>query len=85
VKVDAAVLHALVEGGEVKVSVSNRVGQKDRIVRAAGGACGRPDLQRSGPVCFRLIDGLTWHRLNAQAYLTPAIGSRYLVTMSANA
>jgi len=62
VEVDARVLHALVESGQVKAEVGHGVGQHLKLWRTARGAGGLPDLQEAGRVRLTEIGCLTGHR-----------------------
>jgi hypothetical protein len=59
VKVDGAVLHALVENGKVEAGVGDGFGEESQIGRAAGGAGGMTDLQEAGYVRGRKRDGMS--------------------------
>jgi len=61
-KVDAAVLHALIQGCQVDTGMGHGIAEQHQVERAAGGAGGVPDLEKPRAVRAGEIDGLTGGR-----------------------
>jgi hypothetical protein len=82
VEVDAAVLHALIEGGEVDTGVGYGIAEQHQVERATGGAGSVPDLEEPRSVGAGKIDGLAiwrpWRLTGGRKYGDFAVFNKQL-------